>query len=202
MSRDLSSANQTAASAAHVHLVTLVFLDFDTPLYIHSGIGSISYDGNTYLGVGDYGSIAEAKETEALAPTSLVLTLSGVDNTLITEAQEAGRYKDAVSIYEGYRQDDGTLVADPWLLWGGWFEYAGIQMDEESTVTFTCHHDLSVLTDKDGSRFSDEDQHQRYATDNFFQFVTDQGGLRLMWGGTNIGGRTEPGGIPPGGRIR
>jgi len=234
MSRDLSATNLAEINAAHLHLVTLVHLDFDTPIYTHSGVGPITVGGgapasagneyaaskgavepaesgasgneyaaskgavepaaavttgDVYLGVGDFGSISQAKESEALGPSSITLGLSGIDSTLITEAQDAGRYRDAVTIYEGYRQDDGTLVDDPWIVWSGWFEYAAIKVGADSAVTMTCHHDLSVLTEKDGARFSDEDQHQRYASDNFFQFVTDQNGLRLVWGGTPVADR-------------
>ena len=158
--------------------------------------------GNTYLGVGDFGSISEARESEALSPASINLSLSGIDSNLITEAQEAGRYRDAVTIYEGYRQDDGTLVDDPWIVWKGWFEYAGITVGEDSSVSLTCHHDLSVLTDKDGTRFSDEDQLQRYSGDRFLQFVTDQHGLKLVWGGTRVRDRSGADPAPPGGQIR
>jgi hypothetical protein len=202
MSRNISVTNLAQINAAHLHLVTMVKLSFDTPLYVHSGVGTISYDGNDYLGVGDLGSVSEARESESLSPSSITLSLSGIDSNLISEAQEAGRYRDAVTIYEGYRQDDGTLVDDPWIVWKGWFEYASIRVGEDSAVAMTCHHDLSVLTEKDGSRFSDEDQLGRYSGDRFFQFVTDQSGLRLVWGGTLLGTRTEPGGVPPGGRIR
>lgn len=245
MSRDISTTNLAEINASHVHLVTMVALDFDTPVYVHSGIGTIEFgaasggstgnvynawkgaveptqgggSGNeyqaskgavepiwssttSYLGVGDFGGISEAKASEVLGPASLTLTLTGIDNSLITEAQEAGRYRDSVTIYQGYRQDDGTLVDDPWIAWKGFFEYASIKIDEESTISVTCHHDLSVLTEKDGSRFSSEDQERRYSGDKFFQFVTDQSGLRLFWGGTTHGGDRfgdrEP---PPGGRI-
>lgn len=192
MSRDISASNLAEIDASHLHSVLMVHLAFDTPVYTHSGIGNIVFDGNTYTGVGDFGSITEANESEVLGPSSLTLTLSGIDSNLISEAQEAGRYKDAVTIYEGYRQDDGTLVDDPWTVWKGWFEYASIQVGVKADISILCHHDLSILDEKDGSRFSAEDQERRYSGDTFFQYVTDQEGLKLNWGGLAIG-NTSPG---------
>jgi len=186
MSRDLSTTNLAEINASHLHLVTLVKLDFDTPIYTHSGIGTITYDSNDYLGVGDFGGISDSRESESLSASSITITLSGIDSTLISEAQTAGRFRDRVSIYEGYRQDDGTLVDDPWLVWSGWFDYAAIQLGKESSVAITCHHDLSVLAERDGSRFTDEDQEERYAGDRFFRYVTDQRSLKLLWGGTKV----------------
>ena len=51
MSRGLSTINETQVDSSHVHDVPLVKLEFDTPVYVHSGIGTITYDTNDYLGV-------------------------------------------------------------------------------------------------------------------------------------------------------
>lgn len=195
MTRGLSTINATEIAKASVQVVLLVKLDFDTPVYTHTGVGNIVYDGNTYTGVGDFGGISEACESELLGPVPITLQLSGVDTSLISEALQAGRYKDAVTIYEGYRQDDGTLVDDPWTVWSGWFEYANIEMGDENVINVVCQHDLSVLNEKDGSRFTDEDQESRYTGDEFFEHVTDQATVKLNWGGTtsNARGRLGPG---------
>ena len=188
MSRDISVANLTEINAAHLHQIVMVKLEFDTPLYVHSGIGTIVYDSNSYLGVGQFGNISNMTETEILRPTSLTLTLSGVDSNLITEALDSGDYGDTVTIYLGYRQDDGTLVADPLLLWRGFFEFASISQGDQSVVSITVQHDLAVLNETDGSRFTDEDQKVRFSGDVGFEFIADMANLKLIWGGTRIGG--------------
>ena len=188
MSRDIAAANLTEINAAHLHQIVMVKLEFDTPLYVHSGIGTIVYDSNSYLGVGQFGNISNMTETEILRPTSLTLTLSGVDSNLITEALDSGDYGDTVTIYLGYRQDDGTLVADPLLLWRGFFEFASISQGDQSVVSITVQHDLAILNETDGSRFTDEDQQVRFSGDVGFEFIADMANLKLIWGGTRIGG--------------
>lgn len=194
MSRGLSATNTTEIAKASVQVVLLVKLDFDTPIYTHSGVGDITYDGNTYSGVGDFGGISEARESEFLGPAPITLTLSGIDSTLIAEALEAGRYKDDVTIYEGYRKDDGTLKANPWTVWSGWFEYPNIKIGDDNTISVVCQHDLSLLNEKDGGRFTDEDQVERYSGDEFFEHITDQATVKLNWGG----GRINSDGVFPG----
>ena len=200
MSRDISAANLAEINAAHLHLVVMVKLEFDTPLYVHSGIGTIVFDSNDYLGVGQFGNISNMTETEVLRPTSLTLTLSGVDSSLITEALDSGDYGDIVTIYNGYRQDDGTLVDDPLLIWKGFFEFASISQGEQSIVSITVQHDLAVLDEINGSRITDEDQQVRFTGDVGFGFVADMAGLKLFWGGGAVStSRTGEGGAREGG---
>ena len=171
MTRDIGATNVTKVDASHVHEVLLVKLEWDNPAYVHSGFGTITYDGDAYLGVGGFGSVTGARESEALGPLPITLTLSGVDATFISLALTSVAYKDAVTVFLGYRKDDGALEADPWLVWKGWYEYAEISQDDTSTISITCQHDLAVLNEINGSRFSDEDQKQTYASDDGFEYL-------------------------------
>jgi hypothetical protein len=163
-------------------------MEYGTPVYAHSGIGTIIYDGNSYLGVGALGAVSDADESEDLAPSPLTLTLSGVDAALVSEALDSATYGDVVTIYEGYRQDDGTLVDDPWVVWKGTYEYGSVSLDKDSSVSNIIKHDLAALSEKDGGRFTDEDQQVRYTGDIGFQYITDSAGVKLIWGGKSVVG--------------
>ncbi len=182
----LGTTNQAQVDGSHLHRVNLVKFEFDTPVYVHSGIGTITYDGNDYIGVGAFGGFSVARESEALGPSSITFTLDGVDADHITEGLDAGNLYDRVTLYEGYRQDDGTLFADPWVVWAGWYEYASISLDAESSVQITAQHDLSVLAEKDGGRLSDEDQQARYTGDVGLEFAATISSLKLLWGGGGV----------------
>lgn len=182
MSRGLSSANLTEIGSAHLHVVVLVKLDFDTPLFVHSGAGNIVFGGDTYLGVGDFGQVDSVQESERVEPALIRLTLSGIDANLISEALDAGNYGDVISVYEGYRQDDGTLVADPWLLGRGEFEFATIVLGSTNAVSITVQHDLARLAEKAGDRYTNEDQQDKFASDTGFSFLASMINLKLLWG--------------------
>lgn len=188
MSRDIGSANVTAVDASHVHEVVLVAMEWDDPGYVHSDFGTISYDGNDYLGVGDLGAITDARESEQLGPLAMTLELSEVDADFLTQALSAMNYRDVVTVYEGYRETDGTLTADPWVAWKGWYEFAQIVQGETNKIAVTCQHDLSVLDEKDGGRYSNEDQQRRYPGDYGFEFVHEMATVKLIWGGERITG--------------
>ena len=186
MSRSIGAANISHVSGQNVHEVILVKLEFSTPVYAHSGIGNISYDGNTYLGVGDFGSANEVRESAQLGPSPIELRLSGIDSALLAESMSAANYGDLVTIYSGYRLDDGTLVGDPWIVTRGKIEFPSSSRGEDNTIILRVQHDLAVLDEIPGAKFSDEDQVTRYPADRGFEFVEEQGSLRLPWASTSV----------------
>jgi hypothetical protein len=195
MTRSLSALNVTEVEANHLHEVIMVKMEFGTPVYCHSGIGTITFDSNDYLGVGSFGSVSQTRESDVLSPAPVTLQLSGVDAAQITEALDAGSYGDVVTMYKGYRQDDGTLVDDPWLFFRGWYEYATVNLDIESTISIRIQHALAILGEKKGTRFTDEDQQRVYAADVGFEFVHAMGTTKLFWAAES--GRNRGGVVPP-----
>lgn len=195
MSRGLSTTNASHVEGSHVHEIVMVKLEFDTPVYVHSGIGTVSFDGNDYLGVGDFGGVGESRESQSLGPAPIRLQLSGIDSTLLAEAMDAGTFGDKVTVYCGYRQDDGTLIDDPWIVAKGKLEYSSLTRGDDNTISIVAQHDLAVLNEADGSKFSDEDQRQRYSTDEGFEYVEENAVIKLLWGGKphNSGGNDYDG---------
>jgi len=178
---NFSDINIAEVDADHLHEVLMVKLEFDTPVYVHSGIGIITFESNDYLGIGAFGAVSQARESDVLTPSPVTLQLSGVDTTQIAEALNAGTYGDVVTMYEGYRQDDGTLVDDPWLFFRGWYEYGTVILGAENTISIRVQHALSILNEKKGTRFTDEDQFRVYAADVGFQYIHTMATLKLFW---------------------
>ena len=199
MSRGLSATNLSHVQGSHVHEVILAKLEFGTPVYVHSGIGTITYDSNDYVGVGDFGTFTAPRESETLGPVSVTLTLSGFDATFLTEALDSSSYGDKVTLFAGYRSDDGTLIADPWTFWKGRVDYMTANRGETNTISLVAQHDLSVLNEVDGAKFSDEDQRQRYSADEGFEYIAEQATQKLVWGGRTVdtGGGGDPGDLAP-----
>lgn len=187
MSRGLSSTNLTHAQGDTVAPVNLVHFAFDTPVYVHSGLGTLTYDGNDYTGVGDLGEISGMEESEDLAPVMVQFQLSGIDSTFFTEVFDAGNYGDVITVYHGYRNSDtGNLIDDPTLVGRFFFEHATLRKGETNVAIITAQHELSRLDDKPGQKFTDEDQRATYSSDVGYQFVADVGKKELVWGGRSV----------------
>ena len=202
MSRGLSANNAAEIAKAYLQPVALGQFNFDTPVYVHTGVGSITYDGNAYTGLGDFVGMSEMRESEALTPLSMTFTLSSDDAALEAEALDAGNFRDTIKVFIGYRGDDGLLVDDPWLGWSGFYDTASVRIDlEESVIKVVGQHDLATLNEKAGDRYSDEDAQDKNAGDVGLEYLADMRTTNLTWGrrpvvyGSGAGnptGRTGP----------
>ncbi len=200
--RALASGNVSHINSRNTHPVLMANFQFtgSPPVYVHSGLGNIIYDGNTYLGVGSLGGVDGLEETEALVPAPVRVSLSGLDPAFFAEALNAANYGDKATLYIGYRNDDGTLVDEPWIFYRGRIEHSRVIKGVENVVVMTIQHELAVLNKKTGTKFTDEEQQRRYPGDTAFQFVQDMATIQLKWGrsGAGAGNRRERGPAPGG----
>lgn len=186
MSRNIGASNITETAATHVRPVWLFKLEFDTPVYVHSGIGNLIdtfvSPNITYVGAGAAGSIGSIQESDEFAPQPITLSLSGVSDAYLTEAIDAGNYGDRVTVYKGYKDASGALVAAPWIVGAGIYEKADITQGNANTITIIVQHFLMILNDKDGRRFSDESQTSEYPGDTGCAFLADMVNKKLVFG--------------------
>lgn len=202
--RNLSTTQVTAVSAEHVERVVMVSIDFDDPVYVHSGIGIISFDGNEYIGIGALGRVSDTKESEILGPMTLEFTLSGLDMNLLKQAMDSTKYGAEITMYSAIKDEAGDLVGDPFIVWAGKVDSTQYVLSPNPSVTLIGQHDIDQLNEADGGRWSDEDHQNRYSGDLFFEHIADVPTLKLLWGGgpTSTGSRERRRGIrpPPRGR--
>ena len=143
MSRGLSTAVVNALKSDVVRPVTFAKLDFSSStMYVHDSIGTFTWGGNDWLGVGDFGSVSTIEEGTDISPYSITLELSGLDSTIanIGSAGTEDYYLRDVDIYLGLLDEDEALIEDPNQIWSGF-------MDVMTLVTGTqgTKHTLSLI---------------------------------------------------------
>ena len=193
MSRTLSTANENESEEEIIEVVLLVKFEFDTPVYVHSNVANIGFDGNVYTGVGDLGAVGGLEETETLSPNPVTFELSGLVPGTIAEALDAGNFGDRIECYMGFMDTTGELVDDPVLIAAGTFDHADIEFGDQTRVVITMQHDLARLRVKAGRRWTDEDHRQYYPDDTFFAYIHRVGNRTLLWGGQPNLSRMAPG---------
>jgi hypothetical protein len=83
MSRNLDPTLATALSSAVIQPVLLVQATFNSGVeYIWSGVGDFVFNGNTFKGVGDFGSMGPIAEGSAVKADGTSITLSGIGLSL------------------------------------------------------------------------------------------------------------------------
>jgi hypothetical protein len=174
VSRWNSTANATEAALPAIAFVTLCELDFaDQSIYVCDGFANLTFLGNTYMGVGDYGTFDVIEEsTETIAKT-ITLTLSGVPGPLLTEAMTQDYQGRAVTLSAGLL-DINTLawidVATPEEIWSGRMDYMTVEIGQGSTtIQLRCENRLN--REPLVARFTDLDQQIAHPGDTFLNLV-------------------------------
>ena len=89
MSRTIDSGLLTALTGNSVEPYYAVELMFDSaPLRFWTGLGDRTIGGETYLGTGSLLNIAAAEEVGDLSAKAMVLTLTGLDRSIISLADK------------------------------------------------------------------------------------------------------------------
>ena len=203
MSRWESATNEAAAAQRSVSLVTMVDLQIPGDrLTAHDGIGSFTWGGLTWDGLGRYGSIDAIVETTDVIAAPVEMTLSGVDAGLIDAGMDTAYHGQPARVYIAmFDAEAGTLVDSPELLGEGRRDFMQYDIAEgQASIKVRCEHRLRRMPVT--ARYTDEDQRARFPTDKFFSRLYLVNGYISQWadkdaayasgGGKWVGTKTGP----------
>ncbi|MDA0790255.1 MAG: hypothetical protein O2780_12460 [Proteobacteria bacterium] len=196
MSRDINAALVTASTDDVFRPIIFVAMAFDSgTIYVHNGIGTITWGGNPYLGVGDFGAIDAIAEGPDISPYAITLMLSGLDSSLMDEAENQDYYLRPITIYLGGMDGDGALVADPDEVWSGFMDVMEYVVGSENVIKLTCESAMAVFDRANASLYTNESQQAAHTGDTIFEYLTQMQDAKLNWKGegvTHFGPFTEP----------
>lgn len=147
----------------------------------HTGVGPLVIEGETYLGVGQHGSVEGVNEQTGTSPTQLTLKLSGFDKGLVGEVLNqktrgrGGRVMMAAL-------SDGGLVMHAELLFAGMISASAVTSGEENAVAISLTNRFERWSIGLPNRFTDASFSQRRAGDRFFRYVAQMADRAIYWG--------------------
>ena len=105
MSRFSDAPVNTALAAQHVRLVMFAQLEFDTATSrIHNSIGTYTWGGNDWLGVGDFDGVSSIEEGRDVSPYGVTLTLSPLPQYELATDQSVAAASHAIRRTDGRRR--------------------------------------------------------------------------------------------------
>lgn len=198
MTRWVSTNNAAAAAQQTLAMITLADLDFsDGTIRVHDGFGTVSFGGNTYQGLGDYGSLDVVEEsTETIAKT-ITLSLTGVPGPFVTEAMTQNFQGRVVTLYIGILDVNSMQFIDtPETIWEGRMDYMTVDISENKTsLQLRCENRLN--REPLVARYTDVDQRLAFPGDSFFDLVWMIPFATAGWGAVSV---QYPADQPPSGR--
>ena len=178
MSRDITHAAQSAITDGLVRVCLLFEAEFTGgTVYLWSGQGDLSWNGQTWLGGGSLLGVSEITETSDVVATGVTVTLSGVDPAYVAAAiSEAGQGLPG-RIWLGLIDDTGAVIVDPLALFSGRLDVPQIT-DGGATCAITISYEsrLVNLLKPNEWRYTHESQQQLYPGDMAFEFVHQDSG--------------------------
>lgn len=198
MTRWTSTNNANAAQKTTLAMVTLADLDFsDGTVRVNDAFVSLTFSGNTYQGLGDYGSIDVVEESTEVIAKTITLSLSGVPGTLLTEAMTQDYQGRTVTLYIGICDVNTlTFVDTPETIWEGRMDYMTVELSQGATsIHLKCENRLN--REPLVARMTDTDQQLAFPGDTFFDLLWMIPYATAGWGATSV---QYPANIPPTGR--
>ncbi len=186
MTRDMTAGAVTASQADQgFTVIAAAELDFQSGfLRLHSGAGDKVLFGNTYKGIGGFGRITAIEEKAELGATLVELSISGLDNTSnnVTIALTENYRNRPATVYLAFIDSNGKIVDDPTILFRGFMDNAVIVQGKELSVTVRIN---SIMADWDRakvSRYTNEEQQDRFPGDRGLEFVPQMVEKEIKWG--------------------
>lgn len=179
-----SNANRDAADAAHAEVVSFVELDLPSGyLRLHTRTGTVTWGGNSFLGVGKLGVISEVTEDAQFRPSGITLTLSGVDSALLTAALTEKYHGRLCRVWKGLLDvDTFALVADPQLEFRGLMDFMKVSLGANSaTITVTAEGENARWQRHQGLMYTHESQQLTYPGDNGLDQVMAIQSRKIDW---------------------
>jgi hypothetical protein len=191
MSRGFPAAVATALAQQNVAIVTFSKLEFPSgTVYLHNSLGSYTWGGQEWLGVGDLGSISQVEEGLDVSPYAITLTLSGLDATISGAALTEDYYLHAVTVYLGVLDADDVLIDTPTQIWAGFMDQMNMTVgaDGGDAIQLVAESELSRFNKSLNLMYTNTAQQERSTGDLFFNFLHRIEGAKINWGSRKPGG--------------
>lgn len=173
----------TGITSNQVSLCFLLDLTLSTGAVLHvwTGYGSITWNGNTYLGVGDLGQVGDVTEGSDVKANGTTIALSGIDPTLLSDALNDIQQSAPATLWLATFSAGAITAA--YALYAGTVDKPGIQLGvDTATITIALENKLANLQRATNRRYTQADQRYYYPTDIGFAWVETQNDIALIWG--------------------
>lgn len=191
--RNLSAAMISTLASGRVRPFYLVEMDFASgTLYAWTGVGSITWNGHTWLGFGKMCSVSAIQDTNQVQANNVTLSLNGIPSDLITDAMSECEPNRPVILYLGFLDDTGAIVTDPEKCFSGRMDVPTVTDGPDTcSIAITAENLLTFLQRASNRRYTTPDQHIDFSTDIGFNYVPSIQTWDGIWGkaGSSVGGK-------------
>ena len=184
MSRNLTAGMVTQVTADTLRPIVLVKMEFNAgDVNLWSGIGELTWNGDTYTGAGNLLSLSKVTENNRGDAQNTTFELSGISTALLVVAMTAHYQGRPVSAWFAAIDDAGAIIADPYLFFKGQMDvFSSSISGDTATLSMRCESRNVDINRAKESRYTDECQKALYPDDKGLEFVTSLQDAQVVWG--------------------
>ena len=166
------------------HLACAVKAEFNTDdVRLWSGIDDITIDSEAYTGAGTLLTLSETEDTSELKSTNLVVSLSGMDTTVMNYALTDNYQNRPLTLYMIFVYASTNEVVGKMTLFKGRMTSISIKDDPNgSIITVNAENRLIDLNRPSNLRYTNESQIHVATGDTSFRYVQQMQDIEVIWG--------------------
>ncbi len=171
--RNLTSGIKTEITAKRFRPVVFFKFAFDGgDLNLWTGIGPISWNGDTWEGSGDLLSVSPVRETQKTKAVGVEFSLTGIKTSIVSLALSEDYQGRVAQMWLAMLDTSQNVISDPYLNFKGRMDVMTIEdSGDTATISLTAESVLVDLQKPKERRYTDEDQQNEFPGDKGFEFV-------------------------------
>jgi hypothetical protein len=183
MPRDLNPVMQAALASGSIQPFFLAALSFLSPVqYVWTGVGNLVFEGNTYIGVGSFGSFGGVSEGVQVEAQGTSIMLSGLDpvwlDSCLTEFTPG-----SPAIISFGLMANGVIIGTPYQIFVGTMDSPAISIDQTTaSITIVLENRMIDLARPSGRLYTSADQRLYFPQDTGFGWVEQLADTSNIWG--------------------
>jgi len=153
---------------------------------VHNGVGTYSFGGDDYIGVGSFGSIDVIEDTLELKSNPVNLVLSSIPPEIIDGIKVDDVFGRDADIFLGALNEHGELQGTPDNWYSGHMETVELTLGEIDGIKIRLQSRASRLQLRNNKRYTLEDHQVDFPGDLFFEFLPFVMEAEVVWGGERV----------------
>lgn len=155
----------------------------ETIEYMHSGLGTITWNSTDWVGVGQIMMIDSVKESLGLSPQAVRLGVSAADADMISIALSTNYYRRPCKVYLG-ALSAGALLADPTMIFSGFIEDIDVTSGGgEDQISITAESELIFFKRSRDVRFTANQLQTEFSGDEGLEYLESVAIQKVVWRG-------------------